>query len=1681
MKSFFLTLIIFCGLCGFVNAQTWTGLVSQNWNDPQNWSPTAVPVSTSNVTINNTGFSPKLQSNVSIGVINVTTGVTLDFNGFIMTINSNVGGYVLFDGVTMINSNAVTDIVLNINTGGFGYYTNIQGCTVNDKITFNISGNDVFYEGSVLDQFNGDVVYNISGPVPIHLSNATATQYSGNFSYTRTIAGANYIFSSAATIGGNFTYQNNVGGPNYIGTSGVTTPIGGTCNIAVNYPPGPDIFSLLYIKNQVIGGTINVQGSRGFNCQNDTLKVSSFIIQNYQANDYGYLLSNKIQGNVTIADHSSYSNGYNTQIYKNEITGNATFTINGNNWFYEGNGGPGYKNIFNGNTVFNINSSANVYISQDDKSSYNGNLTIARAGGGYTRAFNSGAAITGNLSYSNNASGENEIGNLGIPTTVNGTMNININMNVISGFYLHRISNQTAGGKINTYNTRGFHLEADTLIVDSLNLNNYHGNAYARFYNNSVTGQVNMSDSADYTGGYDTGFENNTINGNSSFKIYGPNAFYEANGGAGGNIFNGNVAWSIYGGATVFVSHGDTSQFNGNLSIVRTGAGYTRAFNSGATISGNFVFNNLVGGASDIGNLSNPTNIAGTFNMNMDMTAAGGFSLHRVLNQTAGGKINVRKSNAFNVQSDTLKVDSFNVYAYYGSGYAMFTNNKLTGHFNLSDSSIYGSGYSTHIQNSTIIGNAGFVTNSGNDFFEGTGLPNIFTGNLNINILGPGAVYTSADGKSSVSGNYTVNRTSSGYTRLFANGADIGGNFSYTKNGSNSSDLGLLGSQTIIGGTINITATQTIGDNFSIRNVKNLTNGGNVNIQNIRGMDIQQDSLLVNAFSLTGYGGSAYAYFLSNRITGNVTLQDNAGYTSGYNTSLQNNTINGNTIFNITGFNSFEEANAGSQPNIYNGNVNVNISGSSFVYLSLYAASIYNGNLNVSRTGSGHTNLFNSGATVTGNFIYTKNGGGGSNLGNNSFKTSIAGTVDMNLIQTPSEDFNMYWLVNGTNGGSINVDSFRSFNIYNDSLKVTSFTLNHYGGNSYNYFYTSKVEGDMNISNVATFGGGYHTDVAGNTFTGNSVFTNNGSNIFYDGYATGNNFLGHMTYIRTGGDFHIGINDTNSYGGNLNVNSPFPLNMNLIRFNGSTNGTISQLGAAPINIPYMMLNKTGGGTLTLNSPVRIINTASFENGYMISTLANPLIFLDNALTFNQSDYSHIMGSAIKIGDDAFSFPLGNGSGLHLIGMSAPGGTTDSFQANILLKNPGVDGYPTTSKVGALLHIEPFLYWTLNRLTGSSAVAVSLGWSNPCINEGITDLPSLAVSRWNGSQWTNLGNGGYTGGPLTGTVIQAGTTGNFGPFIIGSTSNLNTWSITTVSGTNSPICAGNSTTLTASGAFSYTWEPGGLSGNSVLVSPAATTTYTVTGISAGGCPTTATKTITVTPGPSVNTTATAVAICTGGSTTITATGATSYTWQPGALSGPSITVSPATTTVYTVTGTTGCSVTATRMITVGACAPCSTNITISTSPYNVLLTESTTFIITSGVVEIDSGAYVKFDAAPASYILLQPGFFAKRGSVFIAQPLNGCSAGSPQKPSNIEGGLVNDLAEGMFVYPNPTTGHITIDHPETVSEAAIFDMMGKKVRQLDLSGTRSDIDIGDLPNGIYILYTKGYTNIKIIKN
>ncbi|MGD9494425.1 MAG: gliding motility-associated C-terminal domain-containing protein [Bacteroidales bacterium] len=212
---------------------------------------------------------------------------------------------------------------------------------------------------------------------------------------------------------------------------------------------------------------------------------------------------------------------------------------------------------------------------------------------------------------------------------------------------------------------------------------------------------------------------------------------------------------------------------------------------------------------------------------------------------------------------------------------------------------------------------------------------------------------------------------------------------------------------------------------------------------------------------------------------------------------------------------------------------------------------------------------------------------------------------------------------------------------------------------------------------------------------------------------------------------------------------------------------------------------------------------------------------------------------------------------------------------------------------------------------NTAPTVTVAGASICQGASATLTASgAAVYTWN----TGATTASITVSPASTTIYTVTGTNAVG--CTGSaTATLTVNPIPNVSVSASPasVCPGNASTLTASGAATYLWSTGA-TGGSISVSPASTTTYSVTGTSSANCSATGSVTVTTLPGPVVS--ATGAVICAGNAAAISASGANNYTWSDGST-GASVSVSPSTTTVYTVSGTdgSGCTGVATATVTV----------------------------------------------------------------------------------------------------------------------------------------------------------------------
>ena len=165
-----------------------------------------------------------------------------------------------------------------------------------------------------------------------------------------------------------------------------------------------------------------------------------------------------------------------------------------------------------------------------------------------------------------------------------------------------------------------------------------------------------------------------------------------------------------------------------------------------------------------------------------------------------------------------------------------------------------------------------------------------------------------------------------------------------------------------------------------------------------------------------------------------------------------------------------------------------------------------------------------------------------------------------------------------------------------------------------------------------------------------------------------------------------------------------------------------------------------------------------------------------------------------------------------------------------------------------------------------------------------------------------------------------------------------------------ICSGTCTVLNAAcggtASVSYTWSPTAGLGSpftgSTTACPTVTTVYTVTAVTAVGCTNTGTTSITVVATPTISALPATSTVCAGTSQLLCASaGPTTYTWSTGANSA-CITVTPAVTTVYTVTASkNGCT-----------SAPATNTVTVKPAP---VICVSPTVTICSGSCTIINAA------------------------------------------------------------------------------------------------------------------------------
>lgn len=788
------------------------------------------------------------------------------------------------------------------------------------------------------------------------------------------------------------------------------------------------------------------------------------------------------------------------------------------------------------------------------------------------------------------------------------------------------------------------------------------------------------------------------------------------------------------------------------------------------------------GGSTDWNNAANwnPMTIPGSNDIAIIPGGLGNYPV--LLNNITVRSINMQAGSRLDVNGFGLTVVS-NDFVYF-TGATLNNSNAATDIvLNINTGNL---GFTTYFKNNIVNDAIVFNLSGVNTFLDGdAGVSNQFNGNVSYNITGTLGVRISDAVPSQFNGNLTINRSTKGETRVCNGGGNITGNYLFTDNTGSITLMGNNTTKTSIGGTVNISindpSVNTATSIFEMRRIINQTSGGTISIQNTAGFLLEKDTLKNTEITFTGIRGNINGQILNSSLAANTSLNTNTISLGSGIFYITNNVFTGNTNFIINNSNTLQFYDWGNQ---YTGNTIFEVNSTATLHIgSTNARSNFNGDVTIKRTVQGFTEAFGFGSTINGNFIYTNNLGGDTRLGNffgsAGRKTTINGTINITANYVTPDIFALDDVTNQTGGGNIEVLNSQGANIKNDTLIVNAFTITGYR-NGFAEFFNNQITGNVTLADDASNSGGFLTDMRNNTITGTSTFTNNGSSTLFDAYNSGSNnfsnkYFGNVIYTRNNGDIYIGVGGSASnvveYSQNLTLNSASNIFIGKIKFTGNNNSIIEQLSTQPIVVQQLTMQKTGAGKVTLNDPVNITGNVIFISGIIYSSITNSLIFESGATQSGASPTSYLDGPVTKIGNTAFTFPVGKPGEFALISISAPLNITDAFRAQYFTSDAAASGYNPALKDVTLDHLSSSEYWVLDRTAGSSNVFVTLSW-DASRSGPVNSLADLRVARWNGSSWKDEGNSLVTGTNTAGTVTSAAAVTSFSPFALASATPLN---------------------------------------------------------------------------------------------------------------------------------------------------------------------------------------------------------------------------------------------------------------------------------------------------------------------
>ena len=516
--------------------------------------------------------------------------------------------------------------------------------------------------------------------------------------------------------------------------------------------------------------------------------------------------------------------------------------------------------------------------------------------------------------------------------------------------------------------------------------------------------------------------------------------------------------------------------------------------------------------------------------------------------------------------------------------------------------------------------------------------------------------------------------------------------------------------------------THSAGATLGIGSANGITSAGTGNIQT------------------TGrsYSSSAsYTYNgTTNQVTGNFTTTPAANTINSLGVSNTGNTITltNNNLTTTTLYlnNGYFAAGTGQTLRIASGGIIYGLGGN-----------------NPNNATAGSIEFIGSGSTIgisTGNpnlYAVIANGGIDFNGNPDTWSATIMNSLQLNagsfLVSAPfyASGSSLIYNTGGTYGRNVEWGNAAGSQGYPHHVTVQGNTILDLNSNTISQPQLA-IGGDFTIGNTTSWGRVYMNNsmakalsVGGNLTIGSANAASNSSELYLSSAIGGDLWL-YGNFSRYNGSLYTDNNRAIFFKGssNASINTP--------------NVTITP-GSPSQYFSYALLDKTNGTEIiTLNCPVGISKLITFTKGVITSTANYPLVVIDDADATGASTLSFVNGPVKKIGNNSFSFPVGKVVGLEFhhrtIGISAPANNTDVFTAEFFRSDSYIrGGISATATLAGLQRVSRCENWGLTRTAGTTNVAVTLSWTNQsrCNVSYVTDLGSLVVAQYNGTQWGNL--------------------------------------------------------------------------------------------------------------------------------------------------------------------------------------------------------------------------------------------------------------------------------------------------------------------------------------------------------